>query len=238
MLDGQGGDEALLGYERYYVAYLNQQKGVLNKIKKCIDIVRNSKLTVKDLILYNTYFRYTLVRAYRQKKRYHYVKREFKSFLNMKLLDEISGKSGNTRQMQKNEISKMQLQKLLKYEDRNSMRHSIETRVPFVDYNVVELGYSLPFSYKMNGGWSKYILRRVASTKLPKEIIWRRNKFGFEAPTNIWLSDKRLILDKIVESKFMNSFINIDDIPKNIDNISLWKLYNIAVWAETFKVKF
>lgn len=238
LLDGQGGDETLLGYERYYSAYINQQKGIFKKVKSAFEASKNSKLSFKDVLLYSIYFNNPSVRALRQLKRHAYVKSEYKSFINKKLLREAADANKDIHRLQEFELMKVQLQKLLKFEDRNSMHFSIETRVPFVDYKVVELAYSLPFSYKMHEGWSKYILRKSAEGKLPDNIVWRRNKFGFEAPTKTWLADKKLFLKEITGSPFIASFVQIDKLDKSLDDITLWKLYNIAVWAKKFKVRF
>lgn len=238
LLDGQGGDETLLGYDRYYTAYVNQQKGFFKRLKCAWQVSRNSKLSLKNILLYNIYFNNATVRAMRQSKRHNYIKTEFSSFINKELLQEVAGVNRDIRKLQAFEIAKVQMQKLLKYEDRNSMHFSIETRVPFVDYKVVELAYSLPFSYKMHEGWSKYILRKSAIGKLPDEIVWRRNKFGFEAPTKIWLSDREAFLKVIRSSSFIQDFVNVDKLHKNIDETTLWKLYNIAVWAKKFSVTF
>ncbi len=238
LLDGQGGDESLLGYDRYYAAYVSQQKGLFNKLKSAINVSKNSKLSLKDVFLYNIYFNNASVRALRQSRRYNYIKPEFKSFVNKKLLQKVADANKNIYKLQEFEITRVQLQKLLKFEDRNSMHFSIETRVPFVDYKVVELAYSLPFSYKMHEGWSKYILRKAAKDKLPDEIVWRRNKFGFEAPTKTWLSDKDEFLSEIKNSIFIKSFVDIEKLHSKIDDIAFWKLYNIAIWAKKFNVQF
>lgn len=238
LLDGQGGDEALMGYDRYYAAYINQQKNIFKKITSAFDITRNSKLSLKELFLYTIYFGSAKIRAIRQLRRNSYMKSEFKSYLNHELLGKISKSGKNVRDLQHFEITQVQLQKLLKYEDRNSMRFSIETRVPFVDYNVMELAYSLPFKFKMFNGWSKYILRKSAEKKLPSEIVWRRNKFGFEAPVRTWLNDKGFLVDKIKKSNFLSQILERDKITDEIDDTSLWKLYNVAVWADKFNVRF
>jgi len=238
LLDGQGGDESLLGYERYYTAFINQQPNIFKKISSALKIAKNSKLSLKDLLLYNIYFNNASIRAARQLKRHHYIKSPFKKYINKPLLREIAKANKDIGTLQEYEITKIQMQKLLKYEDRNSMHFSIETRVPFVDYKVVELAYSLPFSYKMHEGWSKYILRKAAKGRLPDEIVWRRNKFGFEAPTKTWLSDKDDFLKKIKESAFINAFVDVEKLDVTIDDLVLWKLFNIAVWAQKFGVKF
>jgi asparagine synthase (glutamine-hydrolysing) len=238
LLDGQGGDESLLGYERYYTAFINQQPNILKKVKSALKIAKNSKLSLKDILLYNVYFNNASIRAARQTKRYSYIKSAFKKYVNKPLLKEIAKANKDIHTLQEFEITKIQMQKLLKYEDRNSMHFSIETRVPFVDYKVVELAYSLPFSYKMHEGWSKYILRKSAKDRLPDEIVWRRNKFGFEAPTKTWLSDKESLFKKIKESGFIKEFVDVEKLSESIDDLALWKLFNIAVWAQKFNVKF
>ncbi len=237
LLDGQAGDEALLGYDRYYAAYFLQQKSIIDKVKSYFNIVRNSKLNFVSLFLYILYFNNAKVRAIRQLRRNNFIQKQFKSYFNLKLLKEISSASKNIPALQLLEITKIQLQKLFKYEDRNSMRFSIEARVPFADYNVLELAYSLPFEYKAHKGWSKYILRKSAENKLPAEIVWRRVKFGFQAPGN-WILNKASLIRIIKESEFLSSFINKNKISEGTDDISLWKLYNLAVWSKKFNVTF
>jgi asparagine synthase (glutamine-hydrolysing) len=117
------------------------------------------------------------------------------------------------------------------------MNFSIETRVPFVDYNVIELAFSLPFDYKVHEGWSKYILRKSAESKLPEEVVWRSSKIGFEAPKN-WLPNKEILFQAIRESPFIKEFVDIKMLSKDVNDVSLWKLYNLAVWARKFNVQF
>jgi len=238
LLDGQGGDESLLGYERYYTAFINQQPNLFKKITSALKISKNSKLSLKDLFFYNIYFNSVSIRSARQLKRYHYIKPSFKKYINKPLLRKIARSNKNIRELQELEITKIQMQKLLKYEDRNSMHFSIETRVPFVDYKVVELAYSLPFSYKMHQGWSKYILRKSAKGKLPDEIVWRKTKYGFEAPTKTWLADKESLLEKIKKSTFLEEFIDFEKLNDTVDDLALWKLFNVALWAQKFDVRF
>jgi asparagine synthase (glutamine-hydrolysing) len=81
------------------------------------------------------------------------------------------------------------LQDLLRYADRNSMTHSREVRLPFLNKELVEFCFSLPDDYKLNLGWTKYIMRKSFDDVLPKEITWRKEKVGFEPPQNEWLKD-------------------------------------------------
>ena len=239
MLDGQGGDETLLGYDRYYATFINEKKGLFNKIKGFVEISKNSKLSLKDALLYNLYFSNKFIRRSRQLRRNRFYKKPFKKYFNSRLLGEITKNNSSINRLQVSEITKTQLQKLLKYEDRNSMAVSIETRVPFIDHNVVEMAVSLPFEYKMTKGWSKYILRHASENILPNEIVWRKNKFGFEAPKDVWLSETSFFLDKVIESPFMENFVDFDKLSKNkLGKDTLWKLYNVAIWADKFKVTF
>lgn len=74
------------------------------------------------------------------------------------------------------------LQQLLRYEDRNSMNFSIESRVPFLEPELVSFILQTPFKYKFQNGFTKSILRKAFVNELPKEIIWQKNKLGFASP--------------------------------------------------------
>src|SRR5659263_572668 len=67
---------------------------------------------------------------------------------------------------------------ILRTEDRMSMAHSIESRVPFLDYRLVELAASIPATAKVSGDQPKLILKQVAARQVPESIISRR-KQGF-----------------------------------------------------------
>jgi len=71
---------------------------------------------------------------------------------------------------------------LLRYEDRNSMAFGIESRVPFLDVNLVELAVRLPDRLRVGGGLTKVALRRSMAHRLPRSILARRDKLGFAAP--------------------------------------------------------
>jgi asparagine synthase (glutamine-hydrolysing) len=89
------------------------------------------------------------------------------------------------------ELTRTRLPALLRYEDRLSMGHSIESRVPFLDHRLVELAFALPDGAKQHGGWSKYAMRRALEGLLPASVVWRRDKKGFPTPVGNWLRDGR-----------------------------------------------
>ena len=77
---------------------------------------------------------------------------------------------------------------LLKAADRNSMRWSVESRMPFADFpQLIRKVFSLPADWKIRDGQTKYLLRRAAETWVPAEILQRRDKVGFAAPNVAWL---------------------------------------------------
>lgn len=74
----------------------------------------------------------------------------------------------------------------LQIEDRNSMAHSVEARVPFLDYRLVSLLFSLPPEWKMRGPWNKYVLREGMRGRIPESVRTRVDKMGFPVPLGQW----------------------------------------------------
>ena len=236
MLDGQGGDETLLGYERYYPAYLISLN-FFEMMKNFFNVSKNSKLSIKQLMKYMLYFTNAKVRIKRLKRRSTYIKKEYLNIMSNDMVEESSKNYLNIFNLQHNEIYKTQMPHLLRYEDKNSMRNSIETRLPFIDFNVLETALSLESNLKIKDGWTKYVLRQVVDTLLPQNIVWRKNKFGFEAPTKSWLdSIENNIRESIQNSLILEKIADKIDFNK-IDNLGKWRLFNIAKWEEIYHVK-
>jgi asparagine synthase (glutamine-hydrolysing) len=120
------------------------------------------------------------------------------------------------------------------------MWHSIEARLPFLDPNTARLALSLPEEVKIHNGWTKFVLRLFMNDKMPEGITWRKNKFGFEAPESIWIRrHKPIMLEAISASGLLNALCKLDDIKRdyqNMDNLTAWKLYSIALWEKEFNV--
>jgi asparagine synthase (glutamine-hydrolysing) len=79
---------------------------------------------------------------------------------------------------------------LLHYEDRNSMAYSIEARVPYLDYRIVEFALALDPGYKIRNSWTKWVLREAAAPVMPKTVTWRRSKLGYPTPFARWLREE------------------------------------------------
>lgn len=79
---------------------------------------------------------------------------------------------------------------LLHYEDRNSMAFSIEARVPYLDYRIVEFALALDPECKIRGSWTKWALRKAVEPVMPKSVTWRRSKLGYPTPFARWLREE------------------------------------------------
>jgi asparagine synthase (glutamine-hydrolysing) len=80
------------------------------------------------------------------------------------------------------------LVELLRYADRNSMAHSREVRLPFIDHNLVEFVFKLPDRFLVRAGWTKWILREAFRDLVPLEISNRIDKLGYMPPQQRWLN--------------------------------------------------
>ena len=96
------------------------------------------------------------------------------------------------------------LAELLRYADRNSMAHSREVRLPFLDHNLVEFVFGLPDHLILRSGWTKWILRQAFKGIVPDAILTRVDKLGYEPPQQRWLGTgtwKELMLKQLEESR-------------------------------------
>lgn len=198
LLDGQGADEIFCGYPRYVPIFLlesilsfdlwtvfsiieRNRKNILSLIKNTIEFaledLSTSSLILKEILL----------------KRKKYVRIPQNLILNRKTYrSKIS-----TRNEMIDDISLNCLPALLRYEDRNSMRWSIESRVPFLDHRLVERAFFCPTKFKLLNGESKYAFRKSMDGIVAKRILERRDKIAFATPDNIWM--KNGLISKYIE---------------------------------------
>lgn len=235
MLDGQGADEILLGYKRYYSAFLRSVPR-RNLIREFLFIRNHSTLSLRELLGYFLYFSISKVRIASLRRKFPYIKPEYLGqFPNIRQLNDSCR---NIQDMQKMEIERFQLPHLLRYEERNSMRHSIEARLPFLDYKLVEVAFSMDDHFKIRNGWAKHVLRVAMAGLVPKNILWRKSKFGFEAPRANWIKAARASMESaIVRSAIVGGMCKGKLNFRKIDDTSFWKLYNIAKWEEIYSVR-
>jgi asparagine synthase (glutamine-hydrolysing) len=238
MLNGQGGDEVLLGYERYYAAIL-RTVSCTRFLREAWLQSRNSRLGFAELLQFYAYFTNADLRIRRLKGRSR-LKAHIRDAHDFEYVRRSADSFRSVADLQKFEICTLQLPHLLRYEDRNSMRHSIETRLPFLDYRLVEAAVSLPWDYKVRGGWTKFVLREAVRDVLPDDVVWRRDKLGFEAPERVWLTAYAGRMKKeVAESRILDEIADKRRLLVDFDRLSLkerWAYFNLAAWERVYDV--
>lgn len=265
LLGGQGGDEIFGGYARYLIAYLEQC------INAAIDgTYRNGNyvVTIESILpnlgylreykpLLQEFWRDGLfgphdARYFRLVNRASDMEAEvswdeldrdavFSSFR------EIFNSTANVRKEAYFDSMthfdfKCLLPALLHVEDRMSMAHGIESRVPFLDHPIVEFAATVPADVKFKGGNMKQLLKTAFHDVIPHEISARRDKMGFPVPLNEWLaSDLRgQVTDIFLNLKHRHRpFINADAVLANFQDSKRfsrknWGLINLELWYQRF----
>jgi asparagine synthase (glutamine-hydrolysing) len=202
LLDGQGADEILAGYHPYYNIYWNELKSqnptLYQTEREAFQILNPPK-----------------VKTWRERYPWHYVKYRLKKLVDINafledpvpianapllypefdrfqapvLSDEIYNSLNQNLYFSTFQYG---LEDLLRYADRNSMAHSREVRLPFLNHELVEFVFSLPPSYKIGQGWTKYLQRKSFEKLMPPEITWRKDKIGYEPPQQSWFAKEPL----------------------------------------------
>ncbi|WP_312304235.1 asparagine synthase (glutamine-hydrolyzing) [Chryseobacterium sp.] len=235
LLDGQGADEILLGYSRYTAAYIRNHN-LSKNINFLLKIRSHYDISMLKGILSYLYFSVFFIRKLRILFRGRGLKTKYRKNIDFTLMKNLTKSYSNIFKMQRIELFWAQIPELLRFEDKNSMAFSVETRLPFLDYKFVETCLSINNHFKIHQGWSKYILRRSMMGKLPDTITWRKRKIGFEAPTEEWWPYSDEILEKINQSKIIKELYS-KKIKKLKNREMQWKLYNIAIWEDIFNMK-
>ncbi len=232
LLDGQGSDEMMAGYLPYYFVYFRQ----LIKEKK-YGILFNEVISSWDIIL-----KFLLIKKDKRTGIKNWMNEEFAD----KYKDEkFHIEDSHLKRRLHDDIFKNSLQSLLRYEDKNAMRFSIEGRVPFLDYRLLELIFSLPDMAVIKDGWNKYILRESTKDILPKLINQRRNKIGFTTPEYEWFKkESKQILDLFKGERFeAKKFVNQAEVVvrfqdfingKTDDTLFFWRIMNLELWMREF----
>lgn len=177
LLDGQGADESLGGYEVYFGFlysnlfrsgnYASLLSEVLKNFRKGLEIsTRGLKyyLTQKGGNVKSSTSQYYSAKFLESHKDRSVLSFRTTDNLNVKLFEDLTSYI---------------LPSLLRYEDRNAMKFSIESRTPFLDYRLVKMLFETEGIYKIHNGWSKWLLRNSMNGRLPDGITWRRDKKGF-----------------------------------------------------------
>jgi asparagine synthase (glutamine-hydrolysing) len=191
LLSGQGGDEVLLGYLKFFFFYLKS-------------LYRGHNYSQALLQLAASLWQRTIVHQFTLRSARRYIPtlapRPCRAFRTVHAPVPV-WECTDMASRQVLDIEKYSVPALAHYEDRNSMAHSLEVRHPFLDHRLVEFLLKIPPEWKIRNGWTKYVLRQ-ALPELPDDIRWRRDKQGFLTPEQYWLKDQ---LQHVIRSTFHNS---------------------------------
>lgn len=206
LLDGQGADEIMAGYPGYYSTYFKELKRSSRKNYRS-QLAAFEGLHANAQSLYNAgSLRHAIspvfIKALRKLK--HAVKSPHNELLHPDFLAAHrnssyvfnDGYGSLNEELYQHTLGNGALQQLLRYADRNSMAHSREVRLPFLNHELVDFLFSLSPELKINQGWSKWIMREGFRVELPEEIGWRKDKVGFEPPQRSWM-DKDDVKEKV-----------------------------------------
>jgi len=239
LLDGQGGDESFAGYQ-YFHGF--NMYGLLKekKISQLGSELIKSLLRRQDISVYQTFIFQILPDS--MKKRlllksvpylqpeffYHYIddSRIYNEFFDIKDLNHSL-----VRHFQ------YKLEHLLRMEDRNSMAFSIEARVPYLDYRLIEYVLGIPGAVKIRDGETKYLQKRSLGKYTIPEILERKDKIGFGTPGDGWMLTKdwkNLTSENYIE--LIRSFPEIfkSNIPLPVKGFDRWKVNQLCTWKNIF----
>lgn len=99
------------------------------------------------------------------------------------------------------------LRTLLHYADQSAMAWSVESRMPFMDWRLVEFLAQVPTAYKIHDGWTKWLARHAMRDELPAAVVWRRDKMGWAIPESAWLGHGAPLEGWLAETVGASAFV-------------------------------
>lgn len=267
VLGGQGGDEVFGGYVRYLIAYFEQCiKGAIEGTLHKGNFVVTYESIIPNLVALQNY-RPLLKEFWREglfedlDRRYYRLIDRAPSLEKEINWNELGGYSpfDTFKQIfnghnvgEESYFDRMThfdfktlLPALLQVEDRMSMAHGLESRVPFLDHPLVEFAATMPSDVKFKDGTLKMALVNAMRDELPAVILNRKNKMGFPVPLNEWIKGD---LNEFVHDIFSSSavkerhYFNRKEILKGLEHEptfgrKIWGLLSLEIWHQEFHDK-
>lgn len=261
VLGGQGGDEVFGGYVRYLIAYFEQCiKGAIDGTLHNGNFVVTYESIIPNLALLRNYK--PLLQEFWQEGLFESLDKRYFRLVNrattmgqeinwqtigeFPVFETFQGIFNGQNVGKESYFDKMThfdfktlLPALLQVEDRMSMAHGLESRVPFLDHEVVEFAATIPADVKFKDGKLKMILMDAMKSYLPEGILNRKDKMGFPVPLSKWSQGelKDFIFD--IFNSPDRFFLNKQEILKNISKEQkfgrkLWGLLSLELWCREF----
>ncbi|AXH13694.1 asparagine synthase (glutamine-hydrolyzing) [Malaciobacter mytili] len=240
VLSGEGSDEIFLGYDNYakFLKYYEFEKTLSTSQTQFLDSII---IALQNNTKESEYLR----RIIKKENLYNSFAEVFTSIQKKKLFKKVpTFKSETAKKDPVDWMSYIDLkiwlgEGLLSKVDRISMANSLEVRTPFLDYNLVNYMFSVQSDIKV-GNTNKYLLKKIASKYIPKEII-NRTKKGFNSPFNEWIQAeyKDEILALILRVNKQSNLFN-ENYLKEIYHLAksrkfkqhLWSIYIFSKWFD------
>jgi asparagine synthase (glutamine-hydrolysing) len=265
VLGGQGGDEIFGGYTRYLIAYFEQCiKGAIDGTLNTGNFVVTYESIIPNLVSLKNYK--PLMRDFFKQGLFDQIDKRYFRLINRApdlksevKWDELGGYQPfdtfaeifNGKNVGKESYFdkmthfdfKTLLPGLLQVEDRMSMAHGLESRVPFLDHPVVEFAATMPADIKFKDGTLKMILLNTMKDYLPIEIVERKNKMGFPVPLNDWIGKElKDFIGDIFNSSAAKTrpYFNHSEIVKGLNSSEnkfgrkVWGLLSLELWQKQF----
>lgn len=258
MLDGQGADEQLCGYHGFFAPRTFTLLKHLHLLEAIAELQSQKKLHNSSYILSISrllpfVFPNFFVQKLKQVGGYAHDNPKWIKFNKFPALPtdplwKSGAKSGGVTNYSISQLTSSSLQMLLHWEDRSSMAYSIESRVPFLDYSLVEFVLGLPDEYKIFRGETKCVLRRAMVGTLPESIRIRTDKLGFVTPEEIWIRENKPDIFKkkiehtlgIAGACFDSKAVleEFSEISKGNKRFSFWpwRMINFGEWVQKFNI--
>ena len=255
MLDGQGADEQLAGYHGYFWPQLSTLFRSLRWLELMHAMQAMRKLHGYSFSSSSRHLANHLmpICAYpflRQLTGYgHWINMDKLGATPRDPFIESGARKASVQALSYSQLTASNLQMLLHWEDRDSMTHSIESRVPFLDYRLVEFTLGLPDEFKISRGVTKRVLRGAMNGILPPSICGRLDKLGFVTPEEVWLREQapHLFRDKTAHAiEVANGILHpertrllIEEIIQGRKNFSFlpWRIISFGEWIDAFSVR-
>ncbi|MGE5329463.1 MAG: asparagine synthase (glutamine-hydrolyzing) [Deltaproteobacteria bacterium] len=257
MLDGQGSDEQLAGYTPFYSVIIKDYIKGFRLISAAREMYFYIKLRNKHESLGLKYMLWLIAKDFMpdflSKALFKKAASDIKDTLLKVPFDkgilESIGQYKNFDIYAKNSM-RYGLVQLLHYEDRSSMAHSIEGRLPFLDFRLVEHILSLPPEYRLKNGVTKRILRNAVDGIIPDKIKNRMSKLGFAVPSDLWIIKNWEFVrnELIMACDILAPIIDKQKILKWLDesekekicmfNTLIWRIICVGRWGKIFNVRF
>ena len=206
LLEGQGGDEVFGGYTNHLLTYITQlvcEFRLLRALSEARSLHSGGSVTSGQILraLVNLPIRAALNIKERLINRSYLKGQVLEPSLNAVSSDHFVN-------LLFTNLTYRALPEYLRYSDRNSMAFSLESRLPFLDYRLVEWSFSLANEYKVRNGVGKMVVRDSVSNLIPQSVYGRKDKMGFVTPQTLWQRNemKDLVTSQLTEKELGDRF--------------------------------